>query len=207
MFDAGGENLSAECSSELVARAQAGGSEAEAAREQIARSYRPLVLSIVASVARDRNAREDVVQAAYLGLLTALDRFDSARGISFATFARKHVVGSALRVVRRECDLPSHLGEMPVAYSGPLAESLDPATPSDTLLELDEAARDVRAFVSNLPPRLRLLAQRVFWEDALQADVARELGVSRMMISKLMTEIRRRGRQELAVHGDDRIAA
>jgi RNA polymerase sigma factor for flagellar operon FliA len=53
----------------------------------------------------DRNAQfDDYLQAARLGLLEALDRFDPERGVGFATFATYRIRGAILAEVERSTE-------------------------------------------------------------------------------------------------------
>src|SRR5206468_4260177 len=45
-------------------------------------------------------------------------------------------------------------------------------------------SQQVALFVQTLPPRLRLVVQKVIWEGLSQAAVAAEFGVSRMAVTK-----------------------
>lgn len=72
-------------------------------------------------------------------------------------------------------------------------------TPDQTL-EIVQAFAAIRKFVDELPPRDRQIVNSVFWDDRSQSDVATELKVSKMAISKAMARICARGRVDLATH-------
>lgn len=74
----------------LGARIQAGGPDAEAARERLILANIRLVESYAAKAVRKRTSPvpyEDLVGAGMFGLLTAVDRYDPARGTRFSTLA------------------------------------------------------------------------------------------------------------------------
>ena len=89
------------------------------ARQKLLESYWPLVKSIVSDLCRRMStdarsslgmgmenlggqpSREDLWQEGMLGLIAALDRFDPARGVNFAHFARLKIRGAVLDAVRR----------------------------------------------------------------------------------------------------------
>lgn len=68
----------------------------------------------------------------------------------------------------------------------------------DELLALSEDVLAIERFVASLSPRERGIVHRVFWGGETQADVARDLGVSKMAISKVIGRIARLGRIRLA---------
>lgn len=53
---------------------------------------------------------------------------------------------------------------------------------------------DVRAFVENLPPRLREIAQRLYWRDQSHEKIAADLGVTRSAIGHAQAKIHMLGR-------------
>ena len=70
----------------------------------------------------------------------------------------------------------------------------------DRALEVVEAYAAVRKFVDELPPRDREIVRSVFWDDRSQSEVAIELKVSKMAISKAVARICARGRLTLSSH-------
>ena len=67
--------------------------------EQLVRRFQPLARSLARRYRRGSVAPEDLEQAAYLGLVKAVRRFDPARGHAFSTFAVPTILGE----VRRQC--------------------------------------------------------------------------------------------------------
>lgn len=78
--------LTADEERDLVVRAQAGDRRA---RDRLVLEHRPLVERIAKSIMR-RPLRqvEDAVQTGFLGLLHAVDKFDTSRDVRFNTYAR-----------------------------------------------------------------------------------------------------------------------
>lgn len=72
-------------------------------------------------------------------------------------------------------------------------ESCDP----EQQIELAQTRHAIRKWMAKLSARDRDLLERLFWEDEMQADVARAMCVSRSAISQQMTRITKRGRSEL----------
>jgi RNA polymerase sigma-B factor len=83
---------------ELFARWQRHGDEA--AREALVRRYLPLANRLARRYMRSSEPYEDLRQVASLGLLKALDRFDSSRGRPFQSFAIPTMLGEMRRHFR-----------------------------------------------------------------------------------------------------------
>jgi RNA polymerase sigma-B factor len=83
---------------ELFARWQRDGDNA--AREALLQRYMPLARSLARRYDRSSEPYEDLLQVAALGLLKAMDRFDSSRGPSFASFAIPTILGEMRRYFR-----------------------------------------------------------------------------------------------------------
>ena len=74
-------------------------------------------------------------------------------------------------------------------YDGAIAESVvsTGVGPEESLLA-DERLTFLRAGVSSLPGRLRLVVEELFFHDRAVADLAEEMGVTQSRISQLRTE-------------------
>jgi DNA-directed RNA polymerase specialized sigma subunit len=66
--------------------------------EELVRRYRPLARSLARRFRNPAVASEDLGQAACLGLVGALLRFDPARGYAFSTFAVPTILGELRRL-------------------------------------------------------------------------------------------------------------
>ncbi len=71
-----------------------------AAREALVRRFMPLARSLARRYDRSSEPFEDLLQVASLGLLKALDRFDSSLGHPFASFAVPTILGEMRRHFR-----------------------------------------------------------------------------------------------------------
>lgn len=69
-------------------------------REQLIVQYLPLVRSVAWRFASAGAELEDLVQVGTIGLIKAVDRFDPARGVDFAAYARPTVTGEIQRHLR-----------------------------------------------------------------------------------------------------------
>jgi RNA polymerase sigma-B factor len=71
-----------------------------AAGESLVRRYMPLARGLARRYGRSSEPFEDLLQVASLGLLKAMDRYDSSRGHSFASFAVPTILGEMRRYFR-----------------------------------------------------------------------------------------------------------
>jgi RNA polymerase sigma-B factor len=72
----------------------------ESARDRIVERYLPLVRSLASRYAGRGESFEDLVQVGSIGLLLAIERFDTERGVQFATYAVPTIVGEIQRHFR-----------------------------------------------------------------------------------------------------------
>jgi RNA polymerase sigma-B factor len=185
---------------------------------------------------------EDLVQVGYIGLISAVDRFDPGRGVSFVTYAIPTILGEIKRYFRDQTwslkaprrlrelglvlrqtrvDLEQQLGRPPtlqeIAQTTSLSEDrlrmalevdraytpcsldkliqdlegtdkknvLDGLGIEDPDLAEVEQRRAIRQAIDCLERRQRRIIQLRFYEEMSQAEVARELGISQMHVSRL----------------------
>ena len=86
------------------------------ARNLLVERYRGLVRAVAARYA-DRGEPFDTVQVAWIGLLKAIDRFDSSRDVQLTTYATPTIVGEIKRHYRdnvRAVHVPRSLQELRV---------------------------------------------------------------------------------------------
>jgi RNA polymerase sigma-B factor len=72
----------------------------QAARARLVDLYMPLARRMASRYAGVSEPYDDLLQVASLGLLNAIDRFDSSRGIPFAGFAKPTILGELKRYFR-----------------------------------------------------------------------------------------------------------
>ncbi len=70
------------------------------ARDELFNRYAGWAASVANRYRRQGSHYEDVGQAASIGLLSAIDRFDPEYGVKFTTYARKTIIGTLKRYLR-----------------------------------------------------------------------------------------------------------
>src|SRR5919106_1737117 len=71
-----------------------------ALREQLVMTYLPLARTIARRYQSPRVPTEDLVQVATIGLMKAIDRYDTDRGVAFSSYAVPTMVGEVQRYFR-----------------------------------------------------------------------------------------------------------
>jgi RNA polymerase sigma-B factor len=210
------------------------------ARDELARIFQPLAEYLARRFYGRGEPLDDLIQVASIGLLKAIDRFDTERGVKFSTYATATVVGElkrhfrdkgwALRVPRRlqeagmsvahaVTDLNQDLGRAPTvkeiggrtglseeevleametahAYT---TASLDAPADDEGSTQVDRLGQEEQAFellegwtsvapaIKQLPTRERTILYLRFFRGLTQTQIADELGISQMHVSRLLS--------------------
>ena len=129
-----------------------------AGMEEIVRRFQPLARSLARRYRSSSVAAEDLDQAACLGLVKAVRRFDPARGFAFSTFAVPTVLGEIRRLCR------------------------DAIWPAHVPRPVQERVREVRAAGAALAaerghvPRTAEIAARLRWSEELVVESLSAVG-------------------------------
>jgi RNA polymerase sigma-B factor len=214
----------------------------EAAREGLVHLHLPLVEHCARRFRNRGEPLEDLVQVGTIGLLKAVDRFDTDRGVEFSTYATPTIIGEikryfrdkgwAIRVPRRlqelrmqigsvGAELTQSLGRSPTprelaeaigcsveeileglessnAYStlsldagegsdeGP-GSMLDSIGVDDVNLEHVEVRESLKPLLDQLHPREKRILLLRFFKNLTQSQIAEEIGVSQMHVSRLLS--------------------
>jgi RNA polymerase sigma-B factor len=224
-----------------------GDEEASAATRSVARDdLVHLHLSLVEHCARRFRNRgepyEDLVQVGTIGLIKAVDRFETDRGVEFSTYATPTVIGEikrhfrdkgwAIRVPRRLQELRMQIGGATGELTQKLGRSPTPRELAEaigcTVEEVMEGIESSHAYATlsldasddnddgppailaglgivdaniehvevreSLKPLLEGLGEREkrilllrFFKNMTQSQIAEEIGVSQMHVSRLLT--------------------
>lgn len=166
------------------------------ATDKIIRRFEPLVARIGYRLAGGRPDREDVENAARLGLLQAVRRH---RGdvAGFPSYAKKFAEGSAGRELRHWAPPVdtrlTPLGSAPDCAVSPPQPSID-----ETFGTSGWGHGATQAAVETLSPAQQQLLSRRYIDDADLADIAGESGTTVSAVSQRLTTAHRRLRLLLA---------
>jgi RNA polymerase sigma-B factor len=211
------------------------------AREDLAKEFLPLAEYFARRFSGRGEPVDDLTQTASLGLLNAIDRFDTERGVPFSTYAAATIVGElkrhfrdrgwALRVPRnvqetailvnrtvstlwqemgraptvREIATSADIGEDDVlealdALQAYTTDSLDAPTADATSTAAESIGQEDRSYevsdewlslapaLRELPERERAILYLRFFEGRTQTEIADELGISQMHVSRLVSQ-------------------
>jgi RNA polymerase sigma-B factor len=160
----------------------------------------PLARALARRFARPSEPLDDLVQAASIGLIKAVDGFRSDRGSDLGAYAVPTIVGE-LRRHRREGSWPirtprgaSPPGGRPVA--APLDETL-PAPDAERELELGEDRAVLRQAFLSLNSRERRIVALRFFRDLSQARIGQDVGLSQAQVSRELASAMRKLRSAL----------
>jgi RNA polymerase sigma-B factor len=231
-----------EVPADAAAADPAKGVERQQLRDELVALHLPLVEHLARRFRNRGEPYDDLVQVGTIGLIKAVDRFDTERGVEFSTYATPTVVGEikrhfrdkgwAVRVPRRLQDLrlqltaatqelsqsqgrsPTvgelalHLGiseddvleglESANAYAtisldagGEAGEDeglamLDTLGSEDEALEGVEYRESLKPLLAALDPRERRILLLRFFRNMTQSEIATEIGISQMHVSRLL---------------------
>ncbi|MCW2833930.1 MAG: polymerase, sigma 28 subunit, SigD/FliA/WhiG [Nocardioides sp.] len=213
------------------------------AREDLVHLHLPLVQHCARRFRNRGEPHDDLVQVGTIGLIKAVDRFETDRGVEFSTYATPTIIGEikryfrdkgwAIRVPRRlqelrmqitatTAELTQKLGRSPTARE--LAEVLgcsveeiieglessnaystlsldandgsDDSPPSmldvlgveDHNLAHVEVRESLKPLLEGLDPREKRILLLRFFKNMTQSQIAEEIGVSQMHVSRLLTK-------------------
>jgi RNA polymerase sigma-B factor len=152
---------------------------------------------------------DDLVQVASVALVKSVDRFDPERGVDFAAFATRTIIGElkrhfrdkgwAVRASRRVQELYLELGHATSTLVQQLGRSPTVAELAQATGATEEAVGEhdpryesveERALLAPalalLPPREQSILRMRFVEGLTQSEIAASIGVSQMHVSRLL---------------------
>jgi RNA polymerase sigma-B factor len=212
------------------------------ARDELVERFLPLARKLARRYAGAREPFDDLVQVASLGLVKAVDRFDTSRGTAFSSFAVPTILGElkryfrdlgwsvhvprgaqelALKVEEAQQQLTSRTGRPPTVdqlaqylelsledvldaletagahHSTSLDAPRDDVDGESTTLaeafgeedkhyELVDASVTIAVAARELSTRERRVLVLRFVEDMTQTQIADEIGVSQMQVSRIL---------------------
>jgi RNA polymerase sigma factor (sigma-70 family) len=136
--------------------------------------------------------REDLESAALMGVAEAVSRFECDRGVPLHAFAMQYATHRMSDVLRRESETGTAAVESSADPEVLIAVAIE-FSPLNQLIALEfEDVIDECADL--LRPRQGYVLRALLKRSLTQAEIARELGVSRMAVSKIVGELRKQVR-------------
>ncbi|WP_110182609.1 RNA polymerase sigma factor SigF [Nocardioides solisilvae] len=215
--------------------------EAAGARDDLVHLHLALVEHCARRFRNRGEPYEDLVQVGTIGLIKAVDRFETDRGVEFSTYATPTIIGEikrhfrdkgwAIRVPRRLQELRMQIGTTTAELSQSLGRSPTPreladaigctveeivegiessnaystlsldagdehdeSSPSildalgsdDTNLEHVEIRESIKPLLAGLGAREKKILLLRFFRNMTQSQIASEIGVSQMHVSRLL---------------------
>ncbi len=212
------------------------------ARDDLVHLHRSLVEHCARRFRNRGEPFEDLVQVGTIGLIKAVDRFETDRGVEFSTYATPTVIGEikrhfrdkgwAIRVPRRLQELRMQIGSATAELTQKLGRSPTPREVAEvigcTVEEIVEGIESAHAYATlsldasddndegppamlatlgvedsniehveireSIKPLLEGLGEREkrilllrFFKNMTQSQIAEEIGVSQMHVSRLLT--------------------
>jgi RNA polymerase sigma-B factor len=165
------------------------------ARESLIRQYLPLVRRLACRHAGRGEQFEDLVQVGTVGLIKAIDRFELERGVDLASFAIPTIDGEIKRHLR-DCAspirIPRRLQELDPSLKVRVTELVDGQNGEleqggavEQGYELGEDRATLAQGFRVLDERERRLLRLGFFEGLSQSQIAREVGISQIHVSRL----------------------
>ncbi len=228
---------------EQLGRPDLSDAERATVRDELVKLHLPLVEHFARRFLNRGEPFDDLLQVGTIGLIKAIDRFDTDRGVEFSTYATPTILGEikrhfrdrgwAIRVPRRlqelrititaaTADLTQHLGRSPTvrelaakvgvseeeileglesanAYStlsldapdnggdeGGAMSMIDVIGAEDAALEHVENRETIKPLLEALEPREKLILTLRFFKGMTQSQIASEIGISQMHVSRLL---------------------
>ena len=226
------------------------------ARDELVRLHLPLVEHLTRRFLNRGEPYDDLLQVGTIGLIKAIDRFETERGVEFSTYATPTIVGEIKRHFRDKgwaIRVPRRLQELRISISAATAEltqdlgrspriseiaarigvtdeevieglessnayatlSLDaPESTEDSAMSMldmlgddDEALEHVenratiKPLLEQLEPRERHIVTLRFFRGMTQSQIAAEVGISQMHVSRLLAKTLQQLRESLTDDG------
>lgn len=150
-------------------------------------SFIPFLHSRAASLSANGLEPEDLVQEGLMGLLAAVNSFDSSRGIAFNTFAHTCINNSMLSAVRAAARLkhrPLNTA-MPLDSAPPVVSAEEQAISNEAFCSLKHS---INSTLSDFEKKV--LACRI--DGGSNAEIAVTLGVAVKSVSNALERARRK---------------
>ena len=193
--------LKAEEKEELFRRIKEGDEEA---RELYIKGNLRLVLSVIKRFSNSSENMDDLFQIGCIGLIKAIDNFDTTLNVKFSTYAVPMIIGEIRRYLRDNNSIRVSRSLRDIAYRAIYAKQnpvslFEPVYTEggDTLYVMDQISDkknkeetwvenlSLREAINRLNKRERHIIDLRFYEGKTQMEVAQEIGISQAQVSRL----------------------
>ena len=163
--------------------------------------------------------REDLLNAAALGLFDALEKFDAAKGTKFETYAIQRIRGKIIDELRKIQIKPRALsngdGNKPFYTNVSLNQPIDhedgyllyetipneEESPDDTTVKNDEKKFLIQA-IKELPEKARLVITLYYYESLTYKEIAKILNITVSRVSQIHSQVVKVLKENLQVLGE-----
>ena len=189
---------------ELFRRIKEGDKEA---REQYIKGNLRLVLSVIRRFQNSNENADDLFQIGCIGLMKAIDNFDTTLQVKFSTYAVPMIIGEIRRYLRDNNSIRVSRSLRDIAYKAIYAMDaiqnpvslFEPVYTEggDTLYVMDQISDkknreekwvenlSLREALERLSDRERHIIEMRFYDGKTQMEVAEEVGISQAQVSRL----------------------
>ncbi len=154
-------------------------------RQNLIKSYQPLVFKLAKQINSDQGMIMDLIQEGNIGLIDAVDSFDPERGTKFTTFALYHIRGRILDFLDRGVRLPLY-------DDGISAEYLE------GIVENKFAFDKVKNTIKELPIKEQNIIEGIYLADKKADLLAAEMDISLSYLYRLQKKAIKRLRGKLS---------
>lgn len=154
---------------------------AEESKYDLAASYIPLLWSLAYRMVNKRSAAEELVQAGYIGLLYAVERYDPMQHTKLITYAFPWILGEMKRAMREMYDIrkDASLDDIDSIRKDSIVERLVGCE------EIDFAGIDLRMSMKKLNPDEQMVICLRYFRDKTQKETAALMKKSQPQVSRL----------------------
>jgi RNA polymerase sigma-B factor len=184
------------------------------ARDRLVELYMPLVRTLAKRYANRGEQLEDLVQVGSIGLLQAIERFDPTRGRELAGFAAPTIAGeirhhlrdraAVVRIPRRYVDSAVPSAPIPLSTSDEEDPRFGRAIATDAPYDSSEDRLTLVAGLRRLSVRERRIMHLRYFAGLSQEEIARQVGLSQVQVSRLIRASLERMRGALTAGGSSR---
>ena len=197
--------LTSEEKEELFEKIKAGDKEA---RERYIKGNLRLVLSVIKRFGNSSENADDLFQIGCIGLMKAIDNFDTTLMVRFSTYAVPMIMGEIRRYLRDNSSIRVSRSLRDIAYKAIYAKenyikknlkepTIAEIAGGDTLYVMDQISDkknkedywlenlSLQEAMNRLGERERHIIDMRFYEGKTQMEVAQEIGISQAQVSRL----------------------